>query len=407
VAAGIGCAIVALAGSFLIPERYVSKAVLRITPQSASSAPASGAGDEGLYRRMEQIEYSVLGRQALVNLIQEPDIGLYKEDRKHMTIDEVAERMRTRDIHLRLYGASHVGQPGAQAFVLTFDYPDRYKAQQVVRELTARFIDMNFVLAQMAGSEGNPGAGAQLEVLQPADLAEKPIWPTHIPFLVAGLGLGLLLGLLATLILWKPKWTLQTASFAAAGLVAALAIGYIIPSQYVSRAVLRITGTGDSAGLPDHLRNISDRILGHDNLERMVQLPNLDLYKKQRAQQPISEVVEKMRSKDVGIRLYPAQPGVRHSQAFVISFSYPDRFKAQAVAREWTSQFVESNFTQPHEQGQTIEVLETADLPQVPASPNRTTIAIIGACVGLLLGLVTLGWRHSRGPRLTPAPVTA
>jgi hypothetical protein len=121
---------------------------------------------------------------------------------------------------------------------------------------------------------------------------------------------------------------------------------------------------------------------------------------------PLSDVVEKMRSKDLRIHLYQALPG-RHAQAFEISFRYPDRFKVQAMVRELSRQFVESSLGNPRERGYTLELLETADLPQTHAYPNRLSIAILGAFAGLLIGLVTLRWRRSRRAQLTPAPAAA
>jgi LPS O-antigen subunit length determinant protein (WzzB/FepE family) len=394
VAAGIACAILALAGSFLTPSRYESRAVMRISPQSPSA-------DGNSMQRLERIQVEVLGRQALMNLIQEPALDLYKEDRQRMPIDAVAEKMRTQDIRIRLYDTP--SQPGAQAFVISFDYPDPYKARQVVRVLASKFIEVNFALAWKAGLKGNPG---RVELLQAADLPNTPIVPNHVAFLWAGLGVGLLLGLLATLVWRNPKWTLQMAGFAAAGLVLALAAAYFIPNVYVSRAIMRIAGTAGSAPIADRLQEIQQQVLGNDNLARLILSPNLDLYKKERAHMPLTDVVEKMRSKDLRIRAYQALPG-RHAQAFVISFSYPDRFKAQSTVRVLAGQFVEWSLSKSHQEGYNLEMLESADLPQIPASPNRLNIAILGACAGLLLGLITLRWRRGRGQQLTPAPAAA
>jgi LPS O-antigen subunit length determinant protein (WzzB/FepE family) len=401
-AAAVACAILALAGSYLIPNRYESKAVMRISPQSPSSDSTPGVVDEDLTLRLEQVQLQVLGRSSLVELIQEPQLDLYKEERKRMTIGVVAEKMRMHDISIRLYETPAGGKPGAQAFEVRFAYPDRYKARQVVRELSARFMMLNHTLAQKAGLEGNPG----MEQFTTADLPATPAMPNHVAFLWVGLGAGLLLGLLATLIWRRPKWTLQIAGFGGAGFVLALAVAYFIPNVYVSLAALRITGTADSARVADRLQEIEQRVLSHDNLARLIQLPQLDLYKKQRAQMPLADVVEKMRSKDLRIRVYTA-PSVRHVQAFAILFSYPDRYKAQSMVRELSGQFVESSLGNPREQGYTVDLLEPAYLPETPASPNRLSIATLGAFAGLLIGLVTLRWRSSRRALLTPAPASA
>ena len=386
-AAGIACAILALAGSFLIPSRYESRAVMRISPQSPPAASTPGESDAGQSQRLDQLAVQVLGRRSLMNLIVEPALDLYREDRKRMTLADVAERMRTHDIRIMLYAAPRTGKPGAQAFVISFEYPDRYKARQVVRELSGKF---------MAGLQGSPG----LELLEGADLPETPILPNHIAFLWVGLGAGLLLGLLATLIWRRPKWTLQMAGFIGAGFALALAIAYFIPDVYVSTAVMRFTGTADTARLSE----IQQQILSRDNLTRLIQLPQLDLYKTRRARMPLTDVVEQMRAKDIRIRQAPA---AGHAQAFVISFSYPERFKAQATVRELSGQFVEWSLGKPHQEGYTFVMLGSANLPQTPSYPNRLSIAILGAFAGLLSGLVTLRWRRARGRQLTSAPAAA
>jgi len=402
VAAAVGCAILALAGSFLIPNRYESRAVMRISPPPPASHPTPGVGDDDLVWRLGQMQAQILGRRALMDLIMIPTLDLYKEERKRMTIADVAERMRTKDLKIRLFEAPEARQQGTLAFVISFDYPDRYKARQVLRELSYKFMEMNYRQTRDAGLKGNPG----MVLLQPPDLPESPALPNHIAFLWAGLGAGLLLGLLATLIWRRPKWALRMAGFAAAGCASALAVAYFIPDVYVSRAALRIAGTAGSAAIADRLQEIQQQILSRDNLARLIQLPYLDLYKKERAHMPISDVAEKMRMKDIRIRLYQALPG-RHALAFAISFSYPDRFKVQAMVRELSGQFVESSLGNSREQGYTVDLLENAYSPQTPASPNRLSIAILGAFAGLLIGLVTLRWRRSRRAQLTPAPAAA
>jgi LPS O-antigen subunit length determinant protein (WzzB/FepE family) len=348
------------------------------------------------------MEVSVLGTRALENLILEAKLDLYKEDRKRMTIEAVAEKMRTHDISVRLYEATRTDQSGARAFEVRFAYPDRYKARQVVREIVGRFEEMNYAQTQKAGLKGNLG----LELLESADLPETPAPRYHISLMILGLGVGLLLGLLAILVWRRPKWTLQVAGFAAAGCALALAVAYSIPNVYISRAVLRIAGTGDIARFTDRLQELQQQVLSRDNLARLIQLPDLDPYKKERAHMPLSDVVEKMRSKDLRISLYQALPG-RYAQAFAISFAYPDRFKAQAMVRALSGQFVESSLGNPAEQGYTVDLLEKADLPETPASPSRRNIATVGAFAGLLIGLVTLRWRRGRGRQLTPAPAAA
>ena len=77
---------------------------------------------------------------------------------------------------------------------------------------------------------------------------------------------------------------------------------------------------------------MQQQILSRGSLAELIQRPSLDLYRKERPSYPLEDVIQDMRSKAIqnpaGGSL-PAGQG-RVASAFTISFSYPDRFKAQA-----------------------------------------------------------------------------
>jgi len=140
--------VIAVVVAFCWPDTFESRAVMRITPQSVPADLVEGVGMYSMQQRLEQMQAEILGRSSLMALIQEPALDLYKKDRAHLTLDEVAETMRTKDIKIKLYEASG-GAPtarGAQAFQISFRYPDRFKAQAVVREITSKFQENNFIL---------------------------------------------------------------------------------------------------------------------------------------------------------------------------------------------------------------------------------------------------------------------
>jgi LPS O-antigen subunit length determinant protein (WzzB/FepE family) len=289
--------------------------------------------------------------------------------------------MRTRDLHVRLYGLQGTSPVGERAFQISFNYSDRYKAQEVVKELTARFEQLNFELIRQQGMEGK----SKIELVSAATLPEIPISPNHMAFVWMGLGGGMLVGLLVALVWRQPKATLRMAGFAAAGAALAIGVGYFIPNVYMSRAVMRVAGTEDFATASGRLNEISEQVLSRGNLASLIQLPQLDLYEKERAHVPLTEIVEKMRSKDLRIQLRQA-PESGGAPPFEIGFSYSDRFKAQQAVRELSGQFI--RWGMMHNEGYHIEILDNADLPETPAFPNRTNIAILGACAGLLLGII-------------------
>jgi len=146
--------VIAVVVAFCWPDTFESRAVMRITPQAVPADLVEGVGMRSMQQRLEQLQVEILGRTSLMGIIQEPALDLYKKERAHLTLDEVAESMRTKDIKIRLYEASG-GAPtlrGAQAFEIRFRYPDRFKAQAVLREITGKFQENNFSLQRTQAS---------------------------------------------------------------------------------------------------------------------------------------------------------------------------------------------------------------------------------------------------------------
>jgi len=173
VTSGAVAGIVSGLASYAIPDRYISTAVLRAIPSDLGQA--------------RQLDEKVLSRTSLAAIIQRPQLDLYHDRRLREPLEEVVQQMR-RDIRIQ----SARGQ--IPAFTVQFEYPDRFKAQAVVRELVARFIDANLAAP----------AGATLEVLDPASLPASPFYPNRLTITALGLAAGSLLGFLIGLFRARP-----------------------------------------------------------------------------------------------------------------------------------------------------------------------------------------------------------
>ena len=139
--------VIAVVVAFVWPDTFESRAIMRITPQQVPATLVEGVGMNSMSQRLDQMEVQILGRSSLMALIQQPALDLYKKERAHLTLDEVAESMRIKDVHIRLYDAPGTSSArGAQAFEIRFRYADRFKAQAVVREITGKFQEYNFTL---------------------------------------------------------------------------------------------------------------------------------------------------------------------------------------------------------------------------------------------------------------------
>jgi hypothetical protein len=134
--------------AFLWPDTFVSKAVLRITPQQVSERLVPAEFNTQMTQRLYEMEQSILSRTTLEGIITDPALDLYKRDRVARTMEDVVSDMRTHDIDIRPIQVP--GSPGvdsnrqiATAFSISFSYQDRYKAQAVVRALVSKFVDQN------------------------------------------------------------------------------------------------------------------------------------------------------------------------------------------------------------------------------------------------------------------------
>ena len=141
------------------------------------------------------------------------------------------------------------------------------------------------------------------------------------------------------------------------GLVTAVVVAFLWPDTYVSQAVLRITPPTISQNLvptvvnmqmQQRLQQMQQEILSRTSLSELITRPSLDLYRKERAKYPLEDIIQDMKNKAIKIQTVEIAGGGgerRYASAFTISFSYPDRFKAQAVVSQLVTKFTDQNVT--------------------------------------------------------------
>jgi uncharacterized protein involved in exopolysaccharide biosynthesis len=180
-AVALAGALVAGVFAFRIQDRYVSTAVMRIAP----------AGMD----RVAELQRQILSRKILGEIITRPSLDLYPEDRRKMPLEDVVANMRNKALRIQFMQTQGEGVP---AFLVSFEYPDKLKARLVVRELVTAFIEQNAV----AHRTRQPSAVDILEVLDPPNLPERPLYPNRPMIVTVGLFGGAVLGLLAVLV-WR------------------------------------------------------------------------------------------------------------------------------------------------------------------------------------------------------------
>jgi hypothetical protein len=354
--AGVLGAIVAAGFAWRMPDRFVSTAVLR--PAAAAQAPEV---DQMALRQ------GALSRTALTSVIEKN--SLYAPERSRYPMEDVVELMR-KDITLRpIRDAS-----GVDAIQVQLAYRDpaaaRTAAQDLVANLVAAQENVRRATARLTPGAPLPGS---LEVLDPPSLASRPSSPNRPMVIAVGILAGVLLGIIIGFLRRRPvRWMLRVAAFGAAGAVVAAALSFLIPNRFVSSMVLRVPPAGESA-----LRTAIDdsRLLAEIN--RKFQIYPGD---------PEAGAIAKMRE---NLRIVTLKPHGRDWIAVAVQFTGNDRHKAQQVLSDLVPA-ISTAVPPKHDSAaaSALQVLDTPTLPEIPASPNRVSIAMFGLVLGSISGAV-------------------
>jgi uncharacterized protein involved in exopolysaccharide biosynthesis len=162
-AALIGC-LLAFAGSFAIPKKYIATSVLTIqgTPETAQAA-----------RAINQLAERSLNRQSLIKVIA--DLSLYQDLRLRLPLEDVIETMR-KDVRFASAGTPH-------AFQVSFVSQDQREAKAVTEALMRRLVT----------ASNEPDSLSKIVVIDGTGPANV-IFPNHLAMAITGLLAGLLLG---------------------------------------------------------------------------------------------------------------------------------------------------------------------------------------------------------------------
>jgi succinoglycan biosynthesis transport protein ExoP len=147
--------VAAVVVAFMWPDTFESSAVMRITPQQISERLVPTVVNMQMQQRLQQMQQQILSRGSLSELIQRPALDLYRKDRAKLPLEDVINDMKNPNKGIRIQMVdvqAAAGQPRVtSAFTISFKYPDRFKAQAVVRELVSKFMEENnAVLRQQA-----------------------------------------------------------------------------------------------------------------------------------------------------------------------------------------------------------------------------------------------------------------
>ena len=133
--------VIAVVTAFLWPDTYESTAVIRVVPPQVPSTFVPTNVTTQMSQRVSAMAQTILSRGTLTSIIE--TYNLYPRQRQSMPLEDVIERMR----RVIVIGDVRNIRPGRgttlTAFQIDFSYENRYLAQKVTSDLVTRFINEN------------------------------------------------------------------------------------------------------------------------------------------------------------------------------------------------------------------------------------------------------------------------
>jgi hypothetical protein len=175
-----------------------------------------------------------------------------------------------------------------------------------------------------------------------------------------------------------------------AGAVAAVAMSFALPKKYVSQTLISVD-TPNPAAVDKYIAGQVRDSLDSPFLASIIEQQNL--YPRERARMPLSDVVDSMK-KNITILRVQTRDG-KSASALILYFAYSDPHVAQRVDEELTSGFAVSNLraainhsSDVSRPPMTFRVEHVANLPQNPTFPKPRLFGAGGLLAGLVGGLV-------------------
>ncbi len=142
------------------------------------------------------------------------------------------------------------------------------------------------------------------------------------------------------------------------GLTLSVVISFFWRDVYVSKAAIRVVPpavperyvpTNVNVQMAERVNTMQQTILSRNTLTNIIQ--TYDLYRKERTREPMEDIIEQMR-KDIIVGSLQRLGGGGNNAAFVVGFSYENRYTAQKVTRDLMTRFIDENIRERFQQSQ-------------------------------------------------------
>ena len=132
--------VIATVVACLWPNTYISTAIIRVVPPQVPESYVPTNVNSQMSQRINSMYQTISSRGNLTNIINLYD--LYKRDRSRKPMEDIVEQMR-KDIKIGSVMPLSQGEKQISAFQISFAYEDRLVAQKVAADLVSRFMTEN------------------------------------------------------------------------------------------------------------------------------------------------------------------------------------------------------------------------------------------------------------------------
>jgi polysaccharide chain length determinant protein (PEP-CTERM system associated) len=454
--------VVSVVVAFLWPDTFISSAIIRVVPAQVPERFVPSNVNAELGQLINSMTQQILSRGTLTNLIQ--TYNLYPNDRKSRPMEDIIEDMRrdvrvsavrslTRQVGRELSTIS--------AFEVGFSYSERILAQRVTADLVTRYIDENIrarasqsVLTTQFLRDQWESAKREYETseqklsdfrarnagrlpehvsmnLQKLNALENRLVSVGASVSRAGNDKLLLESQFQTL---KAQLTYIAAPSEEVTFAAGRSERLVRLEQQIVNSEMIVNALRDryTETHPDVQRAKSDLALLEASRKSLISEEQAKPEAKSRTIRRVSPTaakeaqeieaalqrtqsliqIKEIEIQDLGkerIAVEREITGARQAlQASPVSDTeyatlMQERNSARQKYDELTVKKGQSELATDLEnrrQGEMLELLDPASLPQTPAAPKRWMIIVVGTCIGLALGLTVAGAREVRDTSL-------
>lgn len=453
--------VLAVVVAFLWPDTFVSQAVIRVVPPQVPETYVPTNVNMEMSQRINSMAQTILSRGNLTNIIN--TFGLYPRDRQRKPMEDVVEEMK-KEIRIGSVTGMTAQNRGVSAFSISFSYENRIIAQKVTADLVSRFMSENTrdrttqsVLTTQFLKDQAESAKKELEGIEdrmakfrqvnagrlPEQLQNNQILLNAAEARIANINANISRVSQEKMLLETELRTAKTALTSLKPASDQVAVQAKNEKLQVNEA--QITQAEQVLGnLKEHykdtypdVRRMEIQLASLKNTREKLIKEDLEA-KKTEADQPVKEVkrydpefarnsqnvnavierleaqikltqiqteeyVKEMHNGEQNVKLIhsriESQPVGEQQYAEVIRDREVAKLKYEELNRK-RSQSAIAEDLEKRQQGESLEVLDPASLPQTPTEPKRPMLIAIGTGVGLILGLCFAGAREAKDASL-------